>query len=120
MEARTGWPAKMCSGNCRRMATPESVIEERIPDMRMIAMTLTGRGSQRNGNGLDDFAQDGFRGFGFFLQRGVPRTGHDAVGKNRYSELLEVVRETEIAAIEESAGLRGALQHQSAARADAE
>ena len=35
-----GWPAKMCSGNCRRIATPESVMEERIPDIRMMAIRL--------------------------------------------------------------------------------
>src|SRR5258705_12606210 len=40
--------------------------------------------------------------------------------KNGDSELLEIVGQAEIAAIEESAGLRGALQHQSATRADAE
>src|SRR5260370_22289499 len=40
--------------------------------------------------------------------------------KNGYGELLEVIREAEVAAIEESAGLCRALQHQGAARAYAE
>src|SRR5208283_3222334 len=36
--ARTIWPAKMCSGRFRRMSTPISVREERMPDMRMLAI----------------------------------------------------------------------------------
>src|ERR1700687_468459 len=85
-----------------------------------VEATLTGGELQGNGDGLDDFAEDGFRGLGLFLQRGVPRAGDHAVRKNRYRELLEIVRKAEIAAIEKSASLRGALQHQSAARADPE
>src|SRR5258708_35350913 len=57
-----------------------------------VEVTLTGRGSQRNRDGLDDFAQYSFGGFGFLLQRGVPRTGDHAMRKNRHSELLKVVR----------------------------
>src|ERR1700722_12703836 len=42
-------------------------------------------GSQRYGNGLHDVAQDRFRGFRFFLQRSVARTGYYAVRKYRHS-----------------------------------
>ena len=38
--ARTVWPAKMCSGKSRRISTPSSVIEERMPDIRMMAIRL--------------------------------------------------------------------------------
>ena len=50
----------------------------------------------------------------------MARAGHHAVRENRDRELFEIVGQAEIAAIEESAGLRGALEHQSATRADAE
>ena len=46
--------------------------------------------------------------------------GDHAVRKNGDGELLEIVGEAIVAAIEEGAGLGGALQHQGAARADAE
>ena len=78
------------------------------------------RTSQRDGNGVDDFAKNGFGGFRFFLQRGVARAGDHAVRENGDGKLLEIVGEAIVAAIEKGAGLRGALEHQSAARADAE
>src|SRR5579864_4855715 len=40
--------------------------------------------------------------------------------KNGHGELLEIVGEAEVAAFEEGAGLRRALEHESSARADAE
>ena len=78
------------------------------------------RALQRNANGFDDVAQDGFGGLGFFLQRSVARTGDNAMRKDGDGELFEIVGDAIVAAVEKSAGLRGALQHQSAARADAE
>src|SRR5258706_5207642 len=85
-----------------------------------IEATLTGRGSQGDGYGFDDFAEHGFGGLRFFLERGVAGAGHHAMGEDGDGELLEIVGQAEIATIEECAGLRGALQHQSATRADAE
>src|SRR5207249_1202947 len=76
--------------------------------------------SQGNGNGFHDIAKDRIGGFRFFLQRGVARTGDDAVRENGNGKLLEIIGEAIIAAIEESAGLRGALEHESAAGADTE
>ena len=74
--------------------------------------------SQGNGNGFHDIAKDRISGFRFFLQRGVARTGDDAVRENGNGKLLEIIGEAIIAAIKESAGLRGALEHECAARAD--
>ena len=70
--------------------------------------------------GIDDFAQRGFSGFGFFLQRSVARAGDHAMRENGDCQLLEIVGHAVVAAFEKRAGLGGALQHQSAARADAE
>src|ERR1700686_3261032 len=78
------------------------------------------RSSQRYANGLHDVAQNRFGGFRFFLQRSVPRTGHYAVRKYRHGEFLEVIRQTIIAAIEKSARLCRALQHQRPARTHAQ
>ena len=50
----------------------------------------------------------------------MARAGHHAMRENGDGELLEIVGQAEVAAIKESAGLRGSLQHQSATRADAE
>jgi hypothetical protein len=50
----------------------------------------------------------------------VARTGDDAVRKNGDGELLEVIRKAIIAPVEESAGLRGALEHQCATRTDSQ
>src|ERR1700731_4658281 len=47
------------------------------------------------------------------------RTGHYAVRKYRHGEFLEVIRQAIIAAIEKSARLRRALQHQRTARTHA-
>jgi len=76
--------------------------------------------SQGNGNGFNDIAKNGVRGFRFFLQRGVARAGDNAVRENRDGKVLEVVGKAIVAAIEEGAGLRSALEHESAAGADAE
>src|SRR5690242_9409960 len=86
----------------------------------MVDCTLTAMQSQRNGNGFHDIAKNRIGGFRFFLQRGVARTGDDAVRENGNGKLLEIIGEAIIAAVEESAGLRGALEHESAAGADAE
>src|SRR5712692_4269930 len=85
-----------------------------------VVCTLTTEQSQGNANGFDDITQDGFCGLRFFLQRCMARTGDNAMRENRDSEMFEIVGEAILAAVEKSAGLRGALQHQSAARADAE
>ena len=50
----------------------------------------------------------------------MARAGNDAMREDRDGKLLEIVGQAEIAAVEKSAGLCGALQHQGAARADAE
>jgi len=50
----------------------------------------------------------------------MARTGDNAVRENRDSEMFEIVGEAILAPVKKSAGLRGALEHQSAARADAE
>src|SRR5713226_10122112 len=77
-----------------------------------VEVTLTARRSQGNGDGLHDVAEHRFGGLGFFLKRSVARTGDDAMGKNGYRELLEVVGQAIVAAIQVGARLRGALQHQ--------
>src|ERR1700730_2519916 len=86
----------------------------------MVEGMLTARRSQGDGNGIDDIAKHGFRGFRFLLQGGMARTGYHAVRKNGNGQLLGVVRQAIVAAVEKSTGLRGALEHQCAARADAE
>src|SRR5213593_2218187 len=85
-----------------------------------VECTITAGRSQWNGHGFDDIAQNGFGGFRLFLQGCVARTGDHAVRENRDGELLEVVREAIVAALKEGAGLRAALEHESAARADAQ
>ena len=81
---------------------------------------ITRTRSQGNGNGFHDIAKNGIGGFRLFLQRSVARTGDDAVGENGNGKLFEIVGEAIVPAIEIGAGLRGALEHQGAARADAE
>src|SRR5712692_6691414 len=76
--------------------------------------------SQGNGDGFNDIAKNGIGGFRFFLQRGVARTGDNAMRENGNGEPFEIVGEAEPAAIKVGAGLRGALEHERAARADAE
>src|SRR6266705_1307889 len=76
--------------------------------------------SQGDGNGFHDVAKNGVRGFRFFLQRGVARAGDNAVRENRDGKVLEVVGKAIVAAVEEGAGLRSALERESAAGADAE
>src|SRR5439155_9987775 len=71
-------------------------------------------------NGFHGISENRISGFRFFLQGSVARTGDDAVRKNGNGKLLEIVGNAIVAAIEKSAGLRGALKHQSSAGADAE
>jgi hypothetical protein len=75
---------------------------------------------ERNADGIHNFAKHDFGGLGFFLQRGVTRTGDDAMSKNRDGELLEIVGQAKIAIVQKGPGLGSALQHERAARADAE
>src|SRR5215472_17782434 len=84
------------------------------------ASDLGTRNSQGNSNGFDDFAENGFRRLGFFLQGRVARASHDAMRENGNRKLLEIVGQAIVASVEERAGLRGPLQHQGAAGADAE
>src|SRR5258708_28532435 len=79
-----------------------------------VEVTLTARRSQGNGDGLHDVAEHRFGGLGFFLKRSVARTGDDAMGKNGYRELLEVVGQAIAAAIQVGARLRRTLQPQRA------
>jgi hypothetical protein len=88
--------------------------------MHLLASILRTLESHGHRDRFDNFTEDGLGRFGFFLQRGVARTGNDAMCKNGHSKLFEIVRQAIIAAIEEGPGLCGALQHQSAARAHTE
>src|SRR6266404_1814129 len=72
---------------------------------------LTEKILERNANGLDDFAQGGFRRFRFSLERSVARAGDDAMREDRDGKLFEIVRQAEIAAVQECPSLRRALQH---------
>src|SRR5882762_1787132 len=76
--------------------------------------------SQGNGDGFHDIAENGIGGFRFFLQRSVTRTGDNAVREDGNGKLLKIVGEAIVPPIEIGAGLRGALEHQGAAGADAE
>ena len=76
--------------------------------------------SQGDGDGVDDFAKNIFGGLRFLLQRRVTRAGDNAMRENGNRQMLEIIGETEITAIEEGASLRGSLKHQGAARADTE
>jgi len=84
----------------------------------MVDGRLTASRSQGNGDGFNDIAKNGIGGFRFFLKRGVARTGDYAVREYGNGELFEVVGEAIVAATEVGAGLRGALEHECAARAD--
>ena len=66
---------------------------------------------QRNTDGIDDFAQRGFRRFRFALKRRVARAGDDAMREDRHGKLFKIIGQAEISAIEESASLRGTLEH---------
>src|SRR5258706_458437 len=102
-------------------------MEERIPDIKRRAIRLArirkrrwlAVCSQGNGDGFHDIAKNGIRGLRLFLQRGVARTGDDAVRENGNGKLLEIVGEAILAAIEKGACLRGALEHECAAGTDA-
>ena len=84
----------------------------------MVDCTLTAGRSQGNGDGFNDIAKNGIGGFRLFLKRGMARTGDDAMRENGDGKLFEVVGEAIVAAIEVGTGLRGALEHECAARAD--
>src|SRR5216684_2088322 len=96
--------------------TTDFVFGQALMKWRLVTPTR----SQGNGDGFDDIAKNGIGGFRFFLQRGVARTGDNAVRENGNGELFEVVGEAIVAAIEIGASLRGALEHECAARADAQ
>src|SRR5512137_887829 len=85
-----------------------------------VEVTLNADSSQGDGDGIHDFAQDGFGGLRFLLQRGVARASHYAMREDGHGKVLEIVGEAVIAAIQEGAGLRGALEHESATGTDAE
>src|SRR5579872_5160651 len=77
-------------------------------------------GLQRDGGGVQNLGKNGLGLRHFLLGGGVARVHHDAVGENGQHHLLEVVRQAEVAALDESPGLGRALQHQRAARAYAQ
>src|SRR6266852_6387535 len=116
--------------SARSSAAVSAVIERRnartagrsalAQSCEMVDGMLTARRSQGNGDGFNDIAKNGIGGFRFFLERCVARTGDNAVGENGNGELFEVVGEAIVAAIEIGASLRGALEHECAARADAQ
>src|ERR1700680_4832469 len=76
--------------------------------------------SHRDADGIDNLAEHVFGVLRFFLEGCMSRARHHAMGKHGDCKLFEIVGEAEVASIEEGAGLRGALEHQSATRADAE
>src|SRR5713101_2228099 len=130
--AMASWPTSAAAPeySARRSAAVSAVMERRkartagrsalAQSCAMVDGTLTAGRSQGNGDGFNDIEKNGIGGFRFFLQRGVARTGDNAMGENGNGELFEVVGEAIVAAIEEGAGLRGALEHECAAGADAE
>src|SRR5216683_754030 len=130
--AMTSWPSSAAAPeySARRSAAVSAVMERKkartagrsdlAQNCARVDWTLTAWRSQRNGDGFNDIAKNGIGGFRFFLQRGVARTGDNAMRENGDGELFEIVREAEAAAVEEGTGLRGALEHERAARADAE
>src|SRR5258708_39290485 len=75
---------------------------------------------ERYANRLHNFAQNIFGGFRFLLQRSVARAGHYAVGKDGHGELLEIIRQAEVAPFKKCPRLSGALQHERATRADSQ
>ena len=76
--------------------------------------------SERDAGGVDDFAENGFGLLGFFLGGDVARADHHAVREDRNDQALEIVGQAIVAAFEESAGLRGAMEHDGASRAYAQ
>src|SRR5882762_463762 len=67
---------------------------------------------KRNANGIEDFAQGGFRRLRFSLQRSVARAGDDTMREDRDGKLLKIVGQAEVAPVEEGASLGGTLEHQ--------
>src|SRR6266849_4354792 len=130
--ASARWPISAAAPeySARRSAAVSAVIERRnartagrsalAQSCEMVESTLTAGRSQGHRDGFNDLAKNGIGGFRFFLQRGVARTGDNAVRENGNGELFEVVGEAIVAAIELGASLRGALEHECAARADAQ
>src|SRR5213596_582253 len=130
--ASARWPSSAAAPeySARRSAAVSAVMERKnartagrsalAQSRAIVVCTLTAQRSQRNGDGFHDIAKNGIGGLRFFLQRGVARAGDDAMGENGNGQLLEIVGEAIVAAIQESAGLRGALEHKSAPGTDAE
>src|SRR5713101_1027747 len=130
--ASARWPISAAAPeySARMSAAVSAVIERRnartagrsalAQSCEMVESTLTAGRSQGHRDGFNDLAKNGIGGFRFFLQRGVARTGDNAVRENGNGEMFEVVGEAIVAAVEKGAGLRGALEHECAARADAE
>src|SRR6266849_2069478 len=89
--AMASWPTSAAAPeySARRSAAVSAVMERRkartagrsalAQSCAMVESTLTAGRSQRNGNGFDDLAENGIGGFRLFLQRGMARTGDDAV-----------------------------------------
>src|SRR6266852_559466 len=110
--ASARWPISAAAPeySASRSAAVSAMIERRnartagrsalAQSCEMVESTLTAGGSQGNGNGFNDFTKNGIGGFRFFLQRGVARTGDNAMRENGDGELFEIVREAEAAAVE--------------------
>src|SRR6267142_1547788 len=71
--ASASWPVSAAAPeySARRSAAVRAVIERRN--------ARTAGRSQGNGDGFNDIAKNGIGGFRFFLERGVARTGDNAV-----------------------------------------
>src|SRR5713101_474949 len=108
--AMASWPSSAAAPeySARRSAAVSAVKERKkartagrsdlAQSCAMVESTLTAGRSQRNGDGFNDIAKR----------------------ENGNGEPFEIVGEAEPAAIKVGAGLRGALEHERAARADAE
>ena len=71
---------------------------------------------QRHGYAVHHFAQN-LLGLVGALERGsIAGTDHQAVRKGRHDQLLEVIRNAEVAAFQKRHGLRRVIEHQRAAR----
>src|SRR5258706_8976852 len=128
--ASASWPISAAAPeySARRSAAVSAVIERRnartagrsalAQSCEMVDCTVTAGRSQGNGDGFNDIAKNGIGGDRLLLTRGMTRTGDSAVRENGDGELFEVVGEAIVTATEVGAGLRGALEHECAARAD--
>ena len=104
-------------GGCRAVA-PGCAREDR--SLAGWIQMRVGHRLEGNARGFEDFAQDRFGLLGFLLRGDVARADYYAVGEDRHDQALEIVGQAIVAAFEESAGLRGAMEHHGAAGADAE